>query len=134
MDTNPSPSSPQTEAKTILVVDDYASVRFYHANLLRQSGVKCLEASDGFEALEKVRQQRIDLILLDLIMPKMSGEEFIKRLRASSEYASIPLLVVTSESVEQQIRKIAGTGRIGFAVKPLVPVSLLESVNKLILG
>ena len=132
METNVPAPAVRSEAKTILVVDDYASVRFYHANLLRQSGFKCIDARDGFEALEKVRQNHVDLILLDLIMPKMSGEEFIKRIRSTAEHASIPLLVITSESVEDQIRQIAGSGRIGFAVKPLIPSSLLESVQKLI--
>jgi len=125
-------STTQPIAKTILVVDDYASVRFYHTNLLRQAGYQCLDARDGFEALEKVRQHRVDLILLDLIMPKMSGEEFIVKIRAVTEYAGIPLLVITSESVEDKIRHLAGSGKIGFAVKPLVPGVLLESVRKLI--
>lgn len=125
------PANP-TATKTILVVDDYASVRFYHSNLLRQSGYKCLDARDGFEALDKVRQNHVDLILLDLVMPKMSGDEFIKRIRATQDYASIPLLVVTSESTEEKIRAIAGNGRIGFAIKPLIPAVLLESVKKLL--
>lgn len=132
MESYVSPSAVQSDAKTLLVVDDYASVRFYHANLLRQSGFKCIDARDGYEALEKIRQNHVDLILLDLIMPKMTGEEFIKRIRASAEHAAIPLLVITSESVEDQIRLIAGTGKIGFAVKPLIPASLLESVRKLL--
>lgn len=128
----PTGSAPESNQKTILVVDDYASVRFYHANLLRQAGFKVVEARDGDEAIEKVRQGRTDLILLDLIMPKMSGEEFIRRLRSSPEFAHIPLLIVSSESAEDTIRPIAGNGRFGFAIKPIVPTSLLESVRKLL--
>jgi len=128
-----SPAPGASAAKTILVVDDYASVRFYHANLLRQAGYKTLDARDGNEALDKVRQNRIDLILLDLIMPKMSGEEFIKRLRAIPEFTNIPLLIVSSEAAEDKIRPIAGSGRFGFAIKPIVPASLLDSVRKLII-
>jgi len=121
-----------TDAKSVLIVDDFASVRFYHANLLRQAGYRCFDARDGFEAFEKLRLQRIDLILLDLIMPKMSGEEFIKRIRTMPDFATIPLLVITSESVEEKIRQLAETGRMGFAIKPLVPGVLLESVHKLL--
>lgn len=121
-----------SQGKTILVVDDYASVRFYHANLFRQAGYKTLEARDGNEALEKVRQNRIDLILLDLIMPKMGGAEFTRRLRSTPEFANIPLLIVSSEAAEEKIRPIAGSGRFGFAIKPLVPSVLLESVRKLL--
>jgi len=128
----PTPPRSAAPAKTILVVDDFASVRFYHTNLFRQAGFNTIEARDGGEALEKVRQTRVDLILLDLIMPGMSGEEFIRRIRSMPKHAGIPLLVITSESVEDQIRRITGSGRIGFAIKPLVPASLLESVRKLI--
>ncbi len=121
-----------TAAKAVLVVDDFASVRFYHANLLRQAGYRSIDARDGFEAFEKLRQQQIDLILLDMIMPKMSGEEFIRRIRSTPELAKIPLLVITSEAVEDKIRGIAGAGPLGFAVKPVTPGALLESVRKLI--
>jgi two-component system chemotaxis response regulator CheY len=121
-----------SSAKKVLIVDDFASVRFYHAYLLRQAGFQCVDANDGFEALEKLRQQRVDLIMLDLIMPKMGGEEFIRQIRAIPEHAAIPLLVITSEAVEDKIRPIAGTGRIGFAMKPIVPNTLIESVRKLL--
>ena len=127
----PNPAVPPP-AKTVLVVDDFASVRFYHANLLHQAGYRCLDARDGFEAFEKLRLERVDLILLDLIMPKMSGEEFIRRIRTMPELAAIPLLVISSEAVEDKIRQLAGTGRLGFAIKPLIPTALLESVRKLL--
>jgi len=118
--------------KTVLVVDDFASVCFYHVNLLRQTGYQCLEAHDGHEAFDKLRQQRVDLILLDMIMPKMSGEEFIRRIRALHEYAHIPLLVITSEAVKDSIRRFAGDGPLGFALKPVIPSTLLEAVRKLL--
>jgi CheY-like chemotaxis protein len=132
MQTTPqTPAAPAT-VKTVLVVDDFASVRFYHVNLLHQSGYRCFEAHDGHEALEKLRQQRVDLILLDMIMPRMSGEEFIRRIRSIHEYADIPLLVITSEAVRDNIRQFAGEGPLGFAMKPVIPSTLLEAVRKLI--
>ncbi len=118
--------------KTVLVVDDFASVRFYHANLLRQAGYRSFDARDGFEAFDKLRQQPIDLVLLDMIMPKMSGEEFIRRIRTTPEFAKIPLLVITSEDVEEKIRAVSGSGPLGFAIKPVNPGALLEAVHKLI--
>jgi len=132
MQTTPQTPDAPIALKNVLVVDDFASVRFYHVNLLRQAGYRCSEARDGHEALEKLRQQRVDLILLDMIMPKMSGEEFIRRVRAMSEFAAIPLLVITSEAVNDQIRQFAGAGPLGFAMKPVIPSALLEAVHKLI--
>jgi two-component system chemotaxis response regulator CheY len=132
MQTNPqTPDAPAT-AKIVLVVDDFASVRFYHVNLLRQAGFRSIDAKDGFEALEKLRLEHVDLILLDMIMPKMSGEEFIHRIRSMPEFARIPLLVITSESVGDKIRQFAGDGPLGFALKPVVPSTLLEAVRKLL--
>jgi len=132
MQTNPQTTTAPATAKTVLVVDDFASVRFYHANLLRQAGYSSLDARDGSEAFEKLRQQRVDLILLDMIMPKMSGEEFIRRLRNMPEFVRIPLLVITSESIGDKIRQFAGEGPLGFALKPVVPSTLLEAVRKLL--
>ena len=128
---HPGQDAPPTP-KTVLVVDDFASVRFYHANLLRQAGYLSIDARDGFEAFEKLRQQKVDLILLDMIMPKMSGEEFIRKIRAMSEFSKIPLLVITSEAVGDKIREFSGEGPLGFAMKPVVPSTLLEAVHKLI--
>jgi len=119
-------------AKTVLVVDDFASVRFYHANLLRQAGYRSIDARDGFEAFEKLRQQKVDLILLDMIMPKMSGEEFIRKIRATPEFSKIPLLVITSEAVGDKIREFSSDGPLGFAMKPVIPGTLLEAVRKLL--
>lgn len=132
MQTTPPTPASSAIVKTVLVVDDFASVRFYHVNLLRQSGYRCFEAHDGHEAFEKLRQQHVDLILLDMIMPRMSGEEFIRRIRSIHEYANIPLLIITSEAVQDNIRQFAGAGPLGFAMKPVIPSTLLEAVRKLI--
>jgi len=132
MQTTSQTSATSTTTKTVLVVDDFASVRFYHANLLRQSGYRSVDARDGFEAFDKLRQQHIDLILLDMIMPKMSGEEFIHKIRSTPEFAKTPLLVITSEAVGDKIRQFSGDGPLGFAMKPVVPGTLLEAVRKLL--
>lgn len=132
MQTTPQIQAAPPAAKTVLVVDDFASVRFYHANLLRQAGYRSIDARDGFEAFEKLRLQKVDLILLDMIMPKMSGEEFIRKIRAMANFSKIPLLVITSESVGDKIREFSGDGPLGFAIKPVIPATLLEAVHKLI--
>ena len=60
--------------KTILVVDDYASVRFYHMSLLRNAGYNTIAATSGVEALALLQQHIVDLVMLDLVMPNMSGQ------------------------------------------------------------
>jgi CheY-like chemotaxis protein len=76
--------------------------------------------------------QRVDLIMLDLIMPKMNGAEFTRRIRDIPKLAAIPLLVISPEIAEGTVRQYAGGGRIGFIINPLIPAILLEAVRKLL--
>ena len=116
--------------KTILVVDDLASVRFYHQSLLKQAGYATLSARDGLEAVAGLEKQPVDLVLLDLLMPKMNGTEFLKHLRASARFAALPVLVVTSEPQLDQARELQGTARVSVLHKPLLPETLLAEVRR----
>jgi CheY-like chemotaxis protein len=116
---------------TVLVVDDIASVRLYHMSLLRRKGYECVAAGDGVEALEKLRGQPVHLVLLDLSMPKMGGEEFIRRVRAQPDLAMLPILVITSESATSGGSR-SEWGRVGVLYKPLTPVTLLQGVQRLL--
>jgi len=118
--------------KTILVVDDFASVRFFHQSLLKQAGFATVAAPDGVEALAVLEKRPIDLIVLDLLMPKMNGAEFIQRLRANSRFASLPILVITSEAQNEQAKKLQGTPFIGVMAKPILPEALIREVRRLL--
>jgi len=118
--------------KTILVVDDFASVRFYHLSLLRQGGYETVTAGDGAEALAALENKSVDLVLLDLMMPKMNGIEFVQRVRASGRHAQLPILVITGEAHLEQARQLQSTPRLGLLAKPLLPGALLEEVRRLL--
>jgi CheY-like chemotaxis protein len=116
--------------KTILVVDDLASVRFYHQNLLKQAGYATQSARDGLEALAVLEKQTVDLVLLDLLMPKMSGFDLLQRLRANARFATLPVLVVTSETQSEQARQLQGAPHLSVLNKPLLPETLLAEVRR----
>jgi two-component system chemotaxis response regulator CheY len=132
MRTSTQPGVGSLTTKTVLVVDGLAKVRFYHANLLREAGFQCIEVNDEQEAFEELRRQRVDLIMLDLIMPKMNGAEFSRRIRNMPQLAAIPLLVISPEIAESTVRLYAGGGQISFIINPSIPAILLESVRKLL--
>ncbi|MGW8181057.1 MAG: response regulator [bacterium] len=83
------------EEKTILIVDDDAEIRDYFSTFLQDNGYKTLTAQDGQEALEKVRSEPPDLILLDIMMPNKTGTDFYRRFHMDKELSSIPIIVVS---------------------------------------
>jgi CheY-like chemotaxis protein len=120
--------------KTILVVDDYPSVRFYHEYVIKKAGHRCETATNGREALAKIQQCPVDLVILDLIMPDMGGEAFIAEARKNPTLARIPVLVISTEPIGDQIRRActSTTGAVGFAQKPLFADKLLAEVKQLL--
>jgi hypothetical protein len=87
----------QVERPSILVVEDDADMRMLLRLILEREGYRIVEAEDGIQALERVAEQRPALILLDLMLPRMGGLEFISGLRATPTGRSIPILVVTAK-------------------------------------
>ena len=92
----------------ILIVDDHAATREPLAKLLRYEGYETAVASNGAEALEALRERRPDLVLLDLLMPKMDGLTFLAEARREPHGEGLPVIVVTGGLSVSQIRQ-AGT-------------------------
>lgn len=120
---------PAAAAKTILVVDDFASVRLYHVNLLRQLGHRALAAADGIEALDILQHNPVDLVLLDMLMPRMDGCEFLAHLRAQPGRAALPVLVITSEGAREDEERFRQAGATGFLVKPTLPDEMIRALH-----
>jgi two-component system chemotaxis response regulator CheY len=118
--------------KTVLVVDDYASVRFYHMTLLRSAGYTPLAATGGAEALALLDRQSVDLVMLDLVMPSMSGREVVQRIRALPRYVGLPILVITSEADHPELAGIKTDPACRVMTKPILPTVLLQEVHRLI--
>jgi CheY-like chemotaxis protein len=118
--------------KTVLVVDDFASVRLYHTTFLKQKGYACVGATDGAEALNALQQQPIDLVLLDMVMPNMDGREFLARLRSQPGYASLPILAITSEAKKAETLACQEKYQIHILLKPVLPATLLDEVQQLL--
>jgi two-component system chemotaxis response regulator CheY len=117
----------------ILVVDDFATMRKVIKNLLRQTGYQNVtEAEDGVVALEELRSQKIDFIISDWNMPNMTGIELLRAVRADSELSSLPFLMVTAESLKQNVVEAVKAGVSNYIVKPFTAEVLSEKIEKII--
>jgi two-component system chemotaxis response regulator CheY len=119
-------------SKTILAVDDSASMRQMVGVTLRAAGYEVIEAADGDEALDYARQHRVDLVLTDVNMPRMDGIRLVSELRTLPDYHLTPLLLLTTESSPE--RKAAGkrAGATGWMVKPFDPDQLLATLARVL--
>jgi two-component system, chemotaxis family, chemotaxis protein CheY len=118
--------------KTIMTVDDSASVRQMVSYTLREAGYNVVEASDGVDALSKIDSETFNLVITDLNMPRMDGITLIKELRAKPKIKFTPILMLTTES--QSERKLEGksAGATGWIIKPFKPEQLVTVVKKVI--
>lgn len=119
-------------AKTILTVDDSASIRQMVSYTLQDAGYSVTEAVDGQDGLDKARAGRFDLVFTDQNMPRMDGLTLIMQLRGFPQYASVPILMLTTESSAAMKAQGRAAGATGWLVKPFDPQKLLEVVRKVI--
>ncbi len=116
----------------ILVVDDFSTMRRIVKNILRQLGYNnVLEADDGTTALAKLKTEKIDFCVTDWNMPKMSGLELLKEIRADSQLKDIPVLMVTAEALQENIIAAIKAGVSNYVVKPFDAATMAEKINKI---
>ncbi|KAF0165558.1 MAG: two-component system chemotaxis family response regulator CheY [Rhodocyclaceae bacterium] len=118
--------------KTILAVDDSTSIRQMVAFTLKTSGYDVVEAVDGMDGLNKARSGSFSLILTDQNMPRMDGLTLVRSLRALAQYATTPILILTTESSDDMKARGRAAGATGWLVKPFDPQKLIEVVKKVI--
>lgn len=118
-------------AKKILVVDDERHiVRLVEVNLTR-AGYDVVSAYDGVEALEKVAEDIPDMIVLDVMMPRMDGFEVLKNLQADPKYKDIPVIMLTAKAQDADIFKGWQSGVSSYLTKPFNPKELLVFVQRI---
>jgi len=118
--------------RTALIVDDSASIREMVAFTLREAGFVVLEGIHGADALQKLGDQRADLIITDLNMPVMDGLTFIRHVRSRPNSKYTPVLMLTTESQLEKKQQGKAAGATGWIVKPFHPAKLLEVIAKVL--
>ncbi len=126
---------PADKKMKILVVDDFATMRRIIKNILRQIGyTNILEADDGSTALAILKKEKVDLVITDWNMPKMSGLELLKAIRADESLKDIPVMMVTAEALKENIIEAVKAGVNQYIVKPFTAQTLQEKINKIFGG
>jgi len=119
--------------KKILIVDDAVTVRMYHRQLMEALGFEVDEAENGIEALEKGLSQNYDLFLVDVNMPKMDGYRLIEEMRQSPELQVVPVIMISTESSDEDRDKAYASGANFYVVKP-AKVEELQTFASLLAG
>lgn len=115
----------------IMTVDDEPDIRFMVRRILEKAGYEVIEARNGEECLEKLKKEKPDLILLDVMMPGLNGWETLKKIRAKEEWKSIPIAMVTVKSLlpELQSRNMGIEELVDYVEKPFTRETLLNRVT-----
>jgi two-component system chemotaxis response regulator CheY len=119
----------------VMIVDDSPAMRTFIARVIDLSGLdvgKRVEASNGKEALELLHSQWIDIILTDVNMPVMNGEEFVSRLAQDELLRTIPVLVVSTDGSEHRVQRMMSLGAKAYVKKPFSPEQLRSTMEKLL--
>ncbi|MDD5108339.1 MAG: response regulator [Candidatus Omnitrophica bacterium] len=118
-------------AKKILIIDDEPDILRLAAIRLEASGYKLTEATDSEKALKLLEKEIPDLILLDLLLPKMQGGEFCKKLKSDTRFKNIPIVFFTA-NVTGIADIVKETGAQDYIIKPFEPEELLSTITKFI--
>ena len=122
-------------AFTVLIVDDSPAMRSFVKRVVNLSGFEmgaCYEAGDGKEALQVLDQQWVDVILTDINMPVMNGQEFVERLAANEAFRSIPVLVISTDRTEDRVNEMIALGAQGYVKKPFQPEELRTELERVL--
>jgi CheY-like chemotaxis protein len=117
---------------TILIVDDYAPNHRLMSFVLEQHGYAVVAAFDGQQALDRLNNAAIDLVLTDLTMPKMDGLTLTRAIRSDARFAELPIIIVTASTREQDHVRASGIGVNAFLTKPVESEDLVHEVSRLI--
>lgn len=118
--------------KKILIADDKPEVLELVRVSLESEDYQIIDASDGKEALEKIRLEKPDLVLLDIVMPKMDGFEVLRNLKKEPGTKEIPIILLTAKGQKIDQEKGQRFGAAGYIIKPFSPSELLRKIEEVL--
>jgi two-component system chemotaxis response regulator CheY len=124
-------------AYNVLIVDDSPAMRRFVRRVLELTGIelgRCLEANNGQEALDLLRVEWVDIVLTDINMPLMDGEELLRALKADRALQNIPVLVLSTDRSASRVKQMLELGAGGYVGKPFLPGDLGGEMTKLLAG
>jgi two-component system alkaline phosphatase synthesis response regulator PhoP len=119
-------------AKKIMVIDDEPYIARVIKFKLEQEGYTVYSANDGVSGLEKIKQEKPDLVLLDVMMPGLSGYEVCQKIKSDNSLAQTPVVILTAKGQERDREQGLSVGASDYITKPFSPNRLLELVRTMI--
>ena len=116
----------------ILLVDDEPDIRYITKRMLEKAGHQVVEARDGEECLQRLRSERPDLILLDVMMPGLKGWEVCRKIKADEETSCIPVVMFTVRTSEEDMQESRSCGAEAHINKPFDREELLRVISKIL--
>ncbi len=116
--------------KTILIVDDEPDMVYALRMQLEAEGYRVLTAGDGREGLERVRKDRPDLVVLDLMLPKMDGYRVCRMLKFDQKFCDVPIIMFTARAQESDEKTGYEVGADAYVTKPFEPRVLLDTIRR----
>jgi len=119
----------------VLIVDDSPAMRAVVRRVLEMSGFaleECFEARHGGEALRIMLRHRVDLVLTDVNMPVMNGEQFLLRMREHDPFSHIPVLIVSTDASPKRRQRMSELGASGYLAKPFFPEALRTAIERVL--
>lgn len=122
-------------AYRVLIVDDSPSMRAFVRRVMDLSGFEvdaCLNAGNGVQGLALLEKQAVDIILTDINMPEMNGEDFLRRLEEHDRYRTIPVVVISTDATESRMQRMMQLGAKGYISKPFSPEALRGELERVL--
>ncbi|MFB3826865.1 MAG: response regulator [Bryobacteraceae bacterium] len=122
-------------AFNVLIVDDSPAMRAFVGRVLDLSGLavgRRLEAGNGSEALDVLRAEWVDVILTDINMPVMDGEQFLRAVEQDELWRSVPVIVVSTDQTEKRVSRMLEIGARGYVKKPFLPETLRAELERVL--
>lgn len=116
----------------VLTVDDSRTILAMLHHTLSNAGFEVLQAEDGQQGLDVLKTQDVDVVITDINMPVMDGIEFIRNVRASGQYQSLPILILTTETSQDKRDQGKAAGGTGWIVKPFDPEKLISVIHRVV--
>ena len=117
------------EKGRILVADDEAGIVDIARANLEGYGYTVIAASDGEEALKQIRDEKPDLVILDVLMPELDGWDVLERIEADPELSGIPVIMLTARASDEDVLRGLETGAVEYMTKPFYPQELVAAVK-----
>lgn len=130
----PGPAVSTAPGKSILIIEDDQTTQHIIRHFLEKDGFSVASAGDAEEGLRLAKNNPPSLVLLDLMLPGMSGFQILSRLKQDADLASIPVVIISSLIQEDSIMKALTSGAIDYVTKPISPVVLVTKIKLLLTG